>query len=190
LARALGQCGHLAKAKHLLERLYRLVTREDRLRDTIQVLIVQSMTLHRNGETDAALLKLDIALTLAEPHGYIRSFVDEGKRMKELLSNYLQLRQISFIREPVNVSLLYVKQLLQTMHVNVEGALSLRSFILTEKEMNVLRMIEQGMSNQQIAEHQYILVSTVKTHIQNMYKKLKVNNRFQAVQRGKELNML
>jgi LuxR family transcriptional regulator, maltose regulon positive regulatory protein len=76
------------------------------------------------------------------------------------------------------------------MHVDVEGSHSLRSFLLTEKEMNILRMIEQGMSNQQIAEHQYILVSTVKTHIQNMYKKLKVNSRFQAVQRGKELNLL
>jgi LuxR family transcriptional regulator, maltose regulon positive regulatory protein len=61
---------------------------------------------HRNGETDAALLKLDNALILAEPHGYIRSFVDEGKRMKELLSVYLRLRQIGFIRETLTVSLL------------------------------------------------------------------------------------
>lgn len=189
LARALAACGQSAEANLLLEYLYRLVSNEDRLRDRIRVLILHSMTLYRNGNEQAAVLKLATALRLAEPEGYIRSFVDEGEVMADLLFRYLHMRQNSFIRESESVSLLYVKKLLQGLTGNVQGCRFL-SPLLTEQERNILRLIEKGMSNKQIADKIHVTNGTVKTHIKNLYRKLDVSSRLQALKRGKELNLL
>ncbi len=189
LARALAASGQFAEADYLLEQMNRLVSNEDRLRDKIKVTILHSMTLHRKGEEQDALLKLASALQLAEPGEYIRSFVDEGEEMGELLFRYLQMRQNSFIRESGSVSLLYVKKLLHIINANGKGRQSLPP-LLTEQERNILRLIEQGLSNKEIADQIFVTSATVKTHIKNMYRKLDVNSRLQALKRGKELDML
>ncbi|QJD85647.1 BTAD domain-containing putative transcriptional regulator [Cohnella herbarum] len=88
--RVLSACGQFESALSLAERLYHLLTKEDRLRDRIRILILQSMTLYRSGRIEPALAKLDTALRLAEPQGFIRSFADEGLAMAELLSTYVQ----------------------------------------------------------------------------------------------------
>lgn len=89
LARVLAACGRGAEALDLAERLYALLCREDRLRDRIQALIAQGMALRGLGRTDEALARLDTALRLAEPQGFVRSFVDEGEAMAELLAAYV-----------------------------------------------------------------------------------------------------
>ncbi|MBM7567883.1 BTAD domain-containing putative transcriptional regulator [Paenibacillus sacheonensis] len=83
--RVLAADGRLDPAMSLGERLYRLLTKEDRLRDCVHVLIVLSLTLHKAGRREEALEKLEIALRLAEPQGFIRSFADEGPALAELL---------------------------------------------------------------------------------------------------------
>ncbi|MDG0809148.1 BTAD domain-containing putative transcriptional regulator [Cohnella rhizosphaerae] len=90
LARVLAACGRGAEALDLAERLYALLCREDRLRDRIQALIVQSMALHGLERKDEALDRLDTALRLAEPQGFVRSFVDEGEVMAALLAAYVE----------------------------------------------------------------------------------------------------
>ncbi|QHW32773.1 hypothetical protein GZH47_19480 [Paenibacillus rhizovicinus] len=90
LVRVLAACGQIEPALSLAERLYRLLTKEDRLRDRIHVLILQCMALGLDGRTEQALMKLDTALQLAKPQGFIRSFVDEGPGMAELMSIYVQ----------------------------------------------------------------------------------------------------
>lgn len=87
----------------------------------------------------------------ADPQGYIRSFVDEGTELADLLAQYLRHRQHSFIRKSLNVVLLYVKKLLQLMNVQSDGALAFSS-LLTEQETKILRMVQQGLMNRQIAE--------------------------------------
>jgi LuxR family maltose regulon positive regulatory protein len=62
--------------------------------------------------------------------------------------------------------------------------------ILTIQEEKILRLVEKGLTNKQIAEHNNVTVGTVKSHIKNMYRKLEVNSRMQALQRGKELELL
>ncbi|MFC5702709.1 BTAD domain-containing putative transcriptional regulator [Cohnella faecalis] len=86
LVRVLAADGLLEPALSLGERLYRMLTKEDRLRDRIHVLILLSMTLHKAGRREQALEKLGIALRLSEPQGFVRSFADEGSAMAELLS--------------------------------------------------------------------------------------------------------
>jgi LuxR family maltose regulon positive regulatory protein len=93
LARVMAADGRADDALHLLERLQQLLIKEDALRDQIKVVIMQSVTLQRLGQTEAALLQLETALHLAEPEGYIRSFVDEGPLMAEMLTAYLKAQQ-------------------------------------------------------------------------------------------------
>ncbi|MCR8657439.1 BTAD domain-containing putative transcriptional regulator [Paenibacillus endoradicis] len=90
LVRVLAACGEFESALSLSERLYHLLTKEDRLRDCIHILNLHSMTLYRDNQTEPALAKLAAALRLAKPQGFIRSFVDEGSAMAELLSIYVQ----------------------------------------------------------------------------------------------------
>ncbi|MGE5702291.1 MAG: LuxR C-terminal-related transcriptional regulator [Clostridia bacterium] len=189
LARALMEIGQTEHALHLLERLFQLVNEKDWLRDKIKILILQSISFYRQGKEVEALIRLERALHLAEPQGYIRSFTDEGKDLANLFVHYLRNRQTGFIRQSLPVSLLYVKKLLHRMNVHLEGARVLPT-LLTEQEINILRLIEQGFKNQEIAELLKVSSETVKKHIKNIYHKLEVNSRLQAVKSAKELNLL
>jgi LuxR family maltose regulon positive regulatory protein len=189
LARVLVAGERMDEALYLLERLNRLVGKEDLLRDRIRVVIVQSVALQRLGQTEAAILQLETALHLAEPEGYIRSIIDEGPVMAELLSAYWNVQQGSLLRDNPLVSLAYVEQLLQALNVTPEEELPPKE-ILTGQETKVLLLITGGLSNKEIAIRLNITVETVKFHIKNVYRKLGVNNRVQALQRAKELMVL
>jgi len=90
LVRVLAACGQFDQALSLAERLYQLLTKEDRLRDRIRTLILISLALYRDGRIEPALVELAKALRLGEPQGFIRSFVDEGLAMEELMTLYVQ----------------------------------------------------------------------------------------------------
>lgn len=183
LSRVLAAGERMEEALYLLERLYLLVDREERLRERVRVLIVQSATLWLSGQTETALVKLEIALQLAEPQGYIRSFVDEGPVMVEMLEVSLNVRQDS-LHSPVSAE--YIKQLLRALNVTPEDELSHKKN-LTGQETRVLRLIADGLSNREIAFLLNVKGETVKSHIKNVYSKLGVRNRVQAVQRAKQL---
>jgi LuxR family maltose regulon positive regulatory protein len=189
LGRVLAENGKIEEAQYLLERLYALLCKEDRLRDRIKVLILQSLTLQRLGQMEAALAQLETALHLAEPEGFIRSFIDEGPMMAEMLSAYLKVQQGNHMRNNASASLAYIKQLLQAFNVMPEEELSLKE-ILTEQETRILLLITNGLSNKEIAHQLNITSETVKSHIKNVYRKLRVNNRVQALQRAKQLKIL
>jgi LuxR family maltose regulon positive regulatory protein len=129
---------------------------------------------------------LETALHLAEPEGYIRSFIDEGSVMAKLLIAYLKVQQGIRLSDGPSVSLAYVKQLLQALNVTPKEELSLKK-ILTDQETRILLLIGNGLSNKEIAHRLNITSETVKTHIKNVYRKLRVNNRVQALQRAEEL---
>lgn len=90
LARVLGTCGRSPEALILLDKLYALLAKEDRLRDRVKVKLLQSKLLHLTGRKEQAQFRLDAALRLAQPEGFVRSFMDEGAVMAELLSEYVQ----------------------------------------------------------------------------------------------------
>jgi LuxR family maltose regulon positive regulatory protein len=135
-------------------------------------------------QSEASARALGQALTLAEPEGYVRVFVDEGPPMAELLRR-AQSRGIA----PA-----YVNKLLSAFP---DGGLSSAvrrppSLIepLNERELEVLRLIADGLSNREIAGKLIIALSTVKWHINNLYGKLHVRSRTQALARAKELGLL
>lgn len=191
-ARVLIACERMDEALYLLEQLNRMLGREDRLRDRIQVIILQSLTLQRSGQMEAALIQVEAALQKAEPGGYIRSFIDEGPVMAELLAAYGKRLQDNHLGDKLLVTSGYVQQLLQAMQVKSQDSLPAeqpRKELLTDQETKVLVLIAAGLANKEIASDLNITGETVKFHIRNVYRKLEANNRIHALQRAKELKI-
>ncbi len=155
----------------------------------IEFLALQALALDGKGEIDQALLPLNQALALGEPEGYVRTFVDLGAGMADLLRRATAR----------GVGGDYARQLLDAIEAeqpHVPAAPSpptpTEALIepLTDREHEVLRLIAAGLTNQQIADELFIAHSTVKTHINNMYGKLSVSRRTQAVARAREIGLL
>jgi LuxR family maltose regulon positive regulatory protein len=155
----------------------------------IEALILEALTLQAIGDTNRALTTLGQALSLAEPEGYIRMFVDEGASIAPLL--YQAIEQ--------NIAPEYAGRLLaafsdadfepgkQAKRPSAESELIEP---LTEREVEVLQLIAEGLSNREIAQQLFLSLSTVKVHTHNIYSKLGVNSRTQAIARAKTLEIL
>jgi LuxR family maltose regulon positive regulatory protein len=138
----------------------------------------------------AALASLGQALTLAEPEGYVRIFIDKGRPMAELLS----------LAVSNNISPDYASRLLTAFPQDVRSAIPIEKERtikkqmlvepLSEREIEVLRLIAEGWKYQEIAERLVVSINTVRHHTRHVYGKLNVNNRTQAIGRAKELNLL
>ena len=148
----------------------------------IEVLILQTLALQGKKETDQALTVLEKALALAQPEEIVRFFLDEGEAMTRLLCQ-AQSRQVEGG---------YAAVLLSKV-VNTPGmaqpSMQLLIEPLTGREVEVLKLIEVGCSNQDIAGQLFISLPTVKRHISNIYTKLGVESRTQAIAIGKELKI-
>jgi LuxR family maltose regulon positive regulatory protein len=145
--------------------------------------MLQALALQAKGEIDKAVLALEQALSLAEPERFIRTFVDEGEMMERLLRQALSQ----------GVAPDYVTMLLAAMRetdVISQAKDQPLSDPLSERELEVLRLIAAGFSNREIAQQLVIAVSTVKSHINHIYGKLDVNSRTQAVARAQALDIL
>lgn len=187
LARVLGVSGNVEAALELLNRIYYLLGVHNRLRDRIKVLIVQSVVYQLAGRKTEALDKLGVALQLAEPGGYVRSFIDEGPVMAELLSSYMRLHEYGGRIPPA--SLAYVRRLLQIQNNSPEEEPKVYE-ALTEQETKILRLMSDGLKNKEVADQLNITIETVKFHIKNIYRKLDAHNRVQVLQRAKQLMIL
>lgn len=181
-AKVLAAADRSDEAVVLLDHLYSLVHRENRWRDCIKIRITQSVNGWKSGREDMALAWLTDALELAEPAGYVRSFADEGTVMSEMLFKLLQPHMKDSLS---TVSAGYINRLLEALegHPLAEG-------LLTEQEMRVLHFIADDLMNKEIAKELAITTETVKFHIKNIYRKLGVNRRMQALARAKELGLL
>jgi LuxR family maltose regulon positive regulatory protein len=186
LARVLAASGRTEEALNLLERLYRLIDQDNRLRDRIHIRVAQSMTYRMSGRTEAALEKLGAALALAEPVEYIRSFVDEGMIMFGMLDEFMKGRQEGSV---TSVSPDYVGRLLEALKEAPNNEPSPNK-ILTEQETKVLILIADGLLNKEIADRLQITNGTVKFHLKNVYRKLEAHNRIQALQQAKQIGLL
>jgi LuxR family maltose regulon positive regulatory protein len=154
-----------------------------RFHHAIKALVLQALAHHKRGDAEQALASLARALTLAKPGGYVRTFVDEGEPMTEML------RQALYRDVMPN----YVAHLLAALGEDAEKpspGMAVLVEPLTDRETEVLRLIVAGLSNQEIADQLYIAVSTVKSHVNHIYGKLAVENRTQAVIKVQELQLL
>ena len=129
------------------------------------------------GDTQQALGAMQKALALGEPEGFVRSFIDQGQEMRSLL----RICQKKGVHADYAATL--VAKFPEEEIAHAEGPLSPR-------EMEVLALLAEGKSNQEIAAELVVALSTVKRHIHNIYGKLEVGSRTQAVARGRELGLI
>jgi LuxR family maltose regulon positive regulatory protein len=188
LARFYLARGRFAAAIEVLIPLRHLVEEAGWMGVAVELLGLESLALYGQGQHAAAHSTLYRALALAAPEGYVRIFVEMGTRMADLLREVLE--------EDIMAD--YVTRLLdevESQKSKVEGqAREQHDFgliePLTDRELEILCLIETGITNREIAAKLYIAISTVKTHINNLYGKLGVNNRVQALARARELGLL
>jgi LuxR family maltose regulon positive regulatory protein len=193
LARILIAQERLDEATNLLQPLLEAAEAGERKTRVIEILNLQALTFQAGGETTRAMTALEGALTLAQPEGFVRAFVEEGQPMARLLHE-AAAREI----EPE-----YCGRLL--------GAFQTKDFAdadrrrpwatapspsstlfepLSERELEVLGLIAEGLTNQGIAARLFLSLNTVKAHTRNIYGKLDVHSRTHAVVRARAMGVL
>jgi LuxR family maltose regulon positive regulatory protein len=156
--------------------------------ERLKAMVVQAIALHLNGEQDSATQMLAEALALAEPGGFVRLFVDEGPLMAQLLSEAASRGVM-----PVYLGTLLAACEAEAQKRQAPSDLSPaqpRNELLSQRELEVLRLIAQGCSNQAIGARLFLALDTVKGHTRRIYDKLQVQRRTEAVARARELGLL
>ncbi|GAB5426449.1 MAG: LuxR C-terminal-related transcriptional regulator [Crocinitomicaceae bacterium] len=167
------------QATELLAQLLSEAESGSRLRSVIEILLLQAELVALSGDLESALSILTQALDLAEPQGYVALFVLEGDNVKFLLQQSTHP---------------YAKRLLATFpdastSITANPQVGLLD-ALSEREIDVLQQMAEGLTNPEIAERLYISKHTVKVHTRNIYSKLDVNNRTQAVNKARSLGII
>ncbi len=196
LLRALLACDQPDAADILLRRLLKVTTAAQQLGWQTEVLALHALTLQAQNKLEPALAALTQALALVEPEGYIRTFVNEGAPMAALILKLRDARQRE--RRDDLPSLHYLNTMLAALGA-AEIVVDRKSSAyvtqpalaepLTERELETLQLLATGLSTQEIADKLVITKGTLKTHLKNIYAKLAVNSRAQAVVKGKALNL-
>ncbi len=173
------------KAIGLLKRLLQAAEEGGRLGSAIEILVLLALAHKGQGDIRPALASLERALTLAEPEGYVRTFVDEGRRMAELLTEMSASHRSG---TPGMES--YVCTLLAAFGEPKAARRPALAEPLSERELDVLRMLRSDSNGPEIAQKLYISLNTMRTHTKNIFNKLGVNSRRAAVRRAQELDLL
>jgi LuxR family maltose regulon positive regulatory protein len=188
-ARILITKGKWDKTITFLQRMLEVAEASGNITRMIEILVLLALAFQAGNDTDQAMIIMKRALNLAEPRGFYRIFVDEGQPMARLL--YQALNR--------GIETNYVNRLLQAFPIDeperVEPPVSQVSesgYIepLSEREIEVLQLISEGLTNPAIASKLFLSPYTIKTHTRNIYGKLGVNNRTQAVSKARNLGIL
>jgi LuxR family maltose regulon positive regulatory protein len=169
-------------AIRLLERLLKEAENGNRLGSVIEIRILQALVFEAQSDIPRAVESLEHAMKLAKPEGYRRIFVDEGTPMARLLSEANARGSTPG----------YVGKLLDAFGENEHNIPVYQSLVepLSEREREILTLIATGLKNKEIAEQMVISLNTVLYHTKNIYNKLGVNKRTQAVLKAQELRLL
>ena len=177
--------GDPSAALAVLEPFRRQAEEKGRQDQRLRAIVLQALARHANGEKDEALRSLGEALALAEPNGFIRTFIDEGSPMADLLTAAVARGIVPG----------YAAALLDALRApslvpgeSLPGGSLVEA--LTRRELEVLQLVAQVLSNEEIGERLFLSLSTVKGHNRNIFDKLRVQRRTEAVARARELRLL
>jgi ATP/maltotriose-dependent transcriptional regulator MalT len=197
-ARLLIAQGEREHAASFLERLLRSAEHSGLTGRVIEILVLQALGWSRE-QTEPALTALERALSLAEPEGYLRVFVDEGKPMQSLIAD-CRLKIAGSPDKSAKQLLAFVDRLILAFpradvvmlpKFEIENQ---KSAILPEplsaRELEILSLLAAGLSNREIAQKLFLSTGTVKVHLKHIYGKLGVGSRTQAAARARELSLL
>ncbi len=197
LARVRLAQGQIEEAVNILSSLADDPSAGERKGALIEILTLQARALELAGDQNAAVNRLLKALALAEPEGFVRIFVEQGDVMQSLLSTVKRQLMPSF--DPALVSLkAYIDRLLSAFHSSQTTDVSIRSEgkandliePLTDRELEVLRLIADGLKYEEIAHRLFISLNTVRTYVKAIYSKLNVNSRAKAVLLAHQLQLI
>jgi LuxR family maltose regulon positive regulatory protein len=186
LARLLLAEGRVDEATRLLSRIQNAVESTGRHGNLVGVLVLAAVALDMRADTASALAVLERAACLGRPEGYVRAFLDGGKPIETLL-------KIAITQWKDRDLLAYARKLLTAFagegapHAAGEAP---QPAILSERELEVLRLMAAGRSNKEIANELVIAIGTAKRHTANIFDKLDVRNRTEAVTRARQLGLL
>jgi LuxR family transcriptional regulator, maltose regulon positive regulatory protein len=174
--------GSLREAVELLERLLHAAQEGSRTGSVISILVLLALAHQVSGDIPAALAPLERALTLAQPEGYVRLFVDEGPSMAALLE----------AARKRGIAPTYSRELLAAFGRSEDRTPIKQVLIepLSERELDVLRLLDTDLDGPGIARQLVVSLHTVRSHTKSIYAKLGVNNRRAAVGRAVELDLL
>jgi LuxR family maltose regulon positive regulatory protein len=190
-ARVLLAQGHPSAALALLLPVRQQVDAKGWADERLRVMVILAVAYSAHGELDTALRLLHDALVLAKPGGFIRLFVDEGAPMAQLLTE-AAARGVM----PDQTERLLAAWDTQGQRSAGESPLTIaRTSLplgetLSERELEILRLIAQGCSNREVSERLFLAVDTIKGHNRSTYAKLGVQRRTEAVARARELGLL
>ncbi len=188
-ARILAAQNQPVKAGELLNQLLGHAEKGGRITRIIEILLLQALNYRVQGDQARAIFSLERAIHLSKPAGFLRIYVDEGQPAAQLLYEGLSR----------GIATEYIQQLLAAFPLDElepqtrEGIQPLSSELvepLSEREIEVLNLIAEGLTNQEIATRLYLSLNTIKVHARNIYGKLGVTNRTQAVTRARALGLL
>ncbi|NRS50597.1 LuxR C-terminal-related transcriptional regulator [Brevibacillus sp. HB2.2] len=145
--------------------------------ERLKIMLLLAVVQHAHGDQAKAAQIMKDALVIAEPGGFIRTFVDEGSQMKRILRDATVHRTMPR----------YIEKLLAEFESHHADSLIEP---LSERELEILQLIEKGLSNRDIAQQLFLALSTVKGHNRNIFDKLQVQRRTEAVARARQLGLL
>ncbi len=186
------------EATGFLERLLQAAEEGGRTGSVIEILMLQALVRRAQGDIPAALAPLSRALALAEPEDYVRTFLDEGGPVAELLARFEDKGETPRVETPRVKE--YVHKLLSAFEAQedvhppspAKQGIGLQALAepLSHRELEVLRLVARGLSNREISEQLFLAVITVKGHNRNIFRKLRAGRRTEAVARARELGLL
>jgi len=178
----------VAETMKLLESLLKAAEDGGRKGSAIEILILQALAHHAQNDLPAALSSLQRALMLAEPEGYVRIFLDEGENMRGLLCEVSAHK----IMPDYTDKLLAAFEAKQRESKDKPDKAPARPLIepLSQRELDVLRLIAEGLSNQEICKRLFLALDTVKGHNRRIFNKLQVQRRTEAIARAHELGLI
>jgi LuxR family maltose regulon positive regulatory protein len=197
LARLRLAQGRAIDAQRLMDRQRGLAEAGGRTGRLIEILCLQALASEAQSHHDAAEATLSRALSLARPEGYVRVFLDLGAPLRKLLARLAARRAPGAAM--VRVTADHAREFLDAFQQDTAAGVSqvapssLATALvspLTEREVEVLHLLAEGLSNKAIAERLIVAPSTIKQHLKNVYGKLDVHSRTEAVARGRELGLL
>jgi LuxR family maltose regulon positive regulatory protein len=202
MARVSTVQGQMDEALRLLEHALQSAYAVGRLGNAIQILVVAALVHQARGSFEEAYFTLSRVLTLAEPEGYLRVFLDEGEPMRLLLAKFKSLienQAPGIAPDHQKVSIDYLNNILAAFSVPFVSPsrqfslnrlqLSL-SEPLSERELEVLRLMAAGLSNRDIAMRDVVSINTVKTQVKSIYSKLGAHTRADALTTARQLGLI
>ena len=182
------------KALYLLNRMVKRAEASQRNGSLIRALILQAVAFHVDKDNQNAMESLARALVLAEPEQPLRVFADEGQPIALLLEKTLDMQRKGQLAQRISSE--YAAQLLTAMGKNgLSPAPKPRTVghlvdALSARELEVLRLLADGLESSEIADRLFIAVDTARTHIKNIYGKLGVHSRWEAIKHAEAYSLL